>query len=33
VKDVRQALKRFREQMMEQIAAGVESPHLNLHLD
>ena len=31
--DVRVALKKFREQMMENIEKGIENPHLNLKLD
>jgi CTD small phosphatase-like protein 2 len=30
VKDVREALKIFRNQMMEQIAAGISNPQLSL---
>jgi len=33
VKDVRVALKKFREQMMENIEKGIENPHLHLNLD
>jgi len=32
VGDVRQALRDYRDQMIEQISAGIENPHLNLNL-
>lgn len=33
VKDVRKALRHFRDQMMRHIAAGELRPHLNLQLE
>lgn len=32
-RDVRKALKSFRDQMMRAIARGISNPHLNLHLE
>ena len=33
VKDVRRALKAFREQMMVNIEKGIDDPHLHLKID
>jgi len=33
VSDVRVALRRFREQMIQNIEDGMENPHLNINLD
>ena len=33
VKDVRKALKMFREQMMANIEQGIDDPHMHLKLD